>query len=391
MIIETIKLISNYIFAAGMPFSHIIGYAACAIVLFCSWKNLKELSLEPFFASLIIFVLYGFIRNMFCINPKDGYVVMLGYLSHWIMPFILGYSLKKEENIKQVFYVFLGVFFLIISLSIAAYLNLFIKQVGHHNYLVHDGLLKGLRSHIALASICLLFSAISLSQIAFRIRELPLSEKILYSFFVIFFGAALFLTGSRGYYIAAIAVYSLFAIVWLAHTGKVKFIFTAAAVLGLIVSVLYMANPALKNRIKKTDKNDNNVKERVMLYKIALQEIKDRPFFGFGPGQGIKQKEYANILPENMRNVMRHPHLHSFYLNLAADFGLTGLVLFFCIIFFALRKLWKAAHRNNGFSSALAYGVFFGFCGLLIGDCFDTLLRGPGVAMEMFWLIGILF
>ena len=48
--------------------------------------------------------------------------------------------------------------------------------------------------------------------------------------------------------------------------------------------------------------------------------FKARPLFGFGPGQGIKQKEFFEKLPEGERYFPnRHPALHLFYLNLAAD------------------------------------------------------------------------
>jgi O-antigen ligase len=154
-------------------------------------------------------------------------------------------------------------------------------------------------------------------------------------------------------------------------------------------ALLYAALPGLQQRISHTGPRDNNVRERVALYQVAVWEIGTRPLTGFGPGQGIRQKQFFERLPEKQRTVQRHPHLHSFHLNLAADMGLTGTVLFTGILIVLLLGLKKVSVVSSGFERMLATGLIWGFAGVLIGDCFDTLLRGPGVAMELFWLAGL--
>jgi hypothetical protein len=103
----------------------------------------------------------------------------------------------------------------------------------------------------------------------------------------------------------------------------------------------------------------------------------------------VLQSAYYDRLPAEMQAVRKHNHLHSFYLNFCADFGLTGGAILFIIVLSLLTKLWRAGLSGRGFPSALAFGVFWGAAGILAGDCFDTLLRGPATAMELFWLIGL--
>jgi len=93
-----------------------------------------------------------------------------------------------------------------------------------------------------------------------------------------------------------------------------------------------------------------------------------------------------------MKNVGHHPHLHSFYLNFLADFGVAGGIVFAVMLFLIFKRLWTmSSNTKDSAMRALAYGLFWGFSGVLIGDCFDTLLLGPATAMELFWLIGITF
>ncbi len=116
--------------------------------------------------------------------------------------------------------------------------------------------------------------------------------------------------------------------------------------------------------MQKTSPEDSNIIERFSLYKVALSEIKSRPVFGFGPGQGIKQLEFFQTLPENMKSVSRHPALHSFYLNFAADFGFSGFLIFLAILYFLFSGLNKSFYCKDEFLASLGSGLIWG----LIGD-----------------------
>ena len=74
------------------------------------------------------------------------------------------------------------------------------------------------------------------------------------------------------------------------------------------------------------------------------------------------------------------------YLNLLAEFGIIGFVLFGIIILLIFKNLYICYKEKH---SVLALCLLFAWISLLIGDCFDTVLRGPRVAMEYFWLTGL--
>jgi O-antigen ligase len=384
--------ISNYIFAATMLFSHVGGYVAVGFGFLFSFNVWKKLFREKVFVWMLAFIAYGLIISPFSTLPSAGYSAMLGYFSQWLLPFMLGYSITTSKHFRNAVEVFISVFLVILTLSTLAYFGFFPKEIGQGNYLVNaqDGLLKGLRSHIAFAALCVLFSFISLGKALVKGNNTQL-EKWVYIMLAVFPLGVLFLTGSRGYYFAAFMAYTIFGIYWIAKTGKAKIFFIVALGALLAGTAFYLALPGLRNRINSTGMRDASLTERISLYKVALAEIKSKPVFGVGPGQGTLNPEYFKILPPEQQAVSRYGHLHSFYLHITAEMGFVGLAFFCVIIFLILKKLYSAMDTEDGILKALAFGVFWGFIGILFGDLFDTLLKGPGTAMELFWLTGLVF
>ncbi|MFH1369257.1 MAG: O-antigen ligase family protein [Elusimicrobiota bacterium] len=385
-------IITNYIFAAGMLISHICGYAAAGIGLFFSLKSLKGFVRERIALLFVVFLAYGLLRSVFSPEPGTGFMAMLGYFSQWTLPFLLGYSLAELKDVKRVFWILCGVYLLILLLSVLAYFGLFYQKLAADTFLVgdEDGLLKGLRSHIAFAALCLLFSFLFISQ-SFFSKEASTAKKALFVVLAVIPLGAMFLTGSRGYYLATAVSYSLFALFWVISTKRWKLVIGFAAVALLISAGLYQLFPNIRYRLQNTGMHDRSVIGRVALYKVAVREILANPVFGVGPGQGTRQKQYFLELTEYEKMLSRHGHLHSIYLNTAAEFGLTGFALAALIFIEILRRLRSFGFSGAGFENALAIGLFWGIIGILIGDVFDTLLRGPGTAMELFWLSGLVF
>jgi O-antigen ligase len=389
---EKIILVLNYLFALSMPFTHVVGYFTAGIAFFLSFTIWKRLRHEKLFFWLKVFMIYGFIRAMFSADPDTGYMAMVGYLTQWIFPFLLGYLIADFTSFKKAFWIYYITFAVLVGFSILAFFGLFFSNFGEFEF-AKEGLLKGGRSHIALAALCVLASFFSLGNYLYN-TELLKGKKYVLLFAVFFFLGAVFLTGSRGYYMAGLAVYLIFGAGYLFKSTSVSIKWRIAAVAAAAagIAVLYMFSPTIRARIHKTNYNDGSVQERLSLYKVALWEIKANPVFGVGPGQGTKQEEFYKMLPEQAQtaSLKHHGHLHSFYLNFAAEFGVLGLVILFFIFYTILKSVHEMHKISDGLFKAVAFGLFWGFIGIMLGDCLDTLLRGPGVAMELFWLTGLL-
>ncbi|MBN1823576.1 MAG: O-antigen ligase family protein [Endomicrobiales bacterium] len=386
--IENILAVLNYLFAAAMPVSHIVGYLACGLALVFVYRVKKELLREPVFLWMLAFVAYGLALVPFSADSGPSLGVMAGYFSHWVCPFILGYSLLGRKKSKISFLVYYAAFIILLILSVMTYYLHFADLIGKEFHLVQDNLLKGGRSHIALAGICLMLSFFSLSAYLHGGLLEESARKALPAA-MFFFLYCMVLTGSRGYYIAGFVTY--FGIAVYAAVKNRKFLILTVFLLSFLVGVaaVFSFDTGLKRRITSTNFAEQNIRERILLCKVALWEIRDRPLFGFGPGQGIKQDKYFARLYGEDRQVQRHPHIHSFFLNFLSDFGLVGFLIFGAIVVSLFRRLSSSAASADAISKTLAYGLIWTLVCALIGDLFDTLLTGPGFAMEIFWLAGI--
>lgn len=384
----TIITFLNMLFAATIPVTHIAGYTAgiCAAAL--AWPYRRPLLREPALGALGLMVLYGALRAAVSAEPSIGWGVVFGYTVHWILPLVLGYvGGKAVPALTPRFVTVMSVSFLaLFAVTAVAYVGLMpgivtVPGLGEFVF-VESGLFKGLHSHIALAALCL--------TLVFVHGHLWSADRNRFS--AVMAGACavvLVLTGSRGYYIAAVISGAGFGLWYAIARRKYAQLLAGIACAAAVAVLAYAAVPTLRARLHGTGPQDNNVRERLALYSVAAAEIKDRPLFGFGPGQGIRQAAYFTRLEPDMRGVGRHPHLHSFYLNLTADTGTVGFALFAAVMITLLRRLWRTGAGAHHFSSALGRGLFWAFVGVLAGDLFDTLLLGPRVAMELFWLAGL--
>lgn len=384
----TIISFLNMLFAATIPVTHISGYAAGVGALVVAWPYRRPLLAEPAVAALGLMIVYSAVRTIVSSEPAVGWGAVYGYIAHWVLPLLLGYLAGRAVPalMPRLITVLSAGFMALFAVTFTAYLGLMpgivtIPGLGEFVF-VESGLFKGLHSHIALAALCLI--------LIFVHAHLWVENRRPFSLAVIgVCVVVLVLTGSRGYYIAAIVSGAAFAL-WHAVTRrKYKQLFAGIGLAAAVAVLAYAAVPTLRARIHGAGPQDNNVRERLALYSVAVSEIKDRPLTGFGPGQGIRQSAYFARLEPDMRGVGRHPHLHSFYLNLLADTGFIGCMLFAAIIVTLLRRLWRAGAGGPSYAATLGRGLFWAFIGVLVGDCFDTLLLGPRVAMELFWLAGL--
>ncbi len=211
--IENLLIYANYMFSILMPFTHIGGYLACSIGIILLWSFFEKIKDEKAFIFISLFIVYGLITSAFSGQPQTGFSTMLGYFSHWLMPFALGFGLISPKYFKKIIWTFIIVFGSITFFSVLAYFHLFFPKIGKDFYLVNEGLLKGLRSHIALGALCLLTSFLVLNQALFR-KGITSAKRIFLVVLFLFFVFAIFLTGSRSYYIAAILSYCAFGIFW---------------------------------------------------------------------------------------------------------------------------------------------------------------------------------
>ncbi len=127
----------------------------------------------------------------------------------------------------------------------------------------------------------------------------------------------------------------------------------------------------LQSLVQKTAIAGQNVSERFYLWDAAARMLLERPVLGHGPGSfSAEHGSYATGLPVDTRNEL--DVAHNTYLEVAAEVGLVGLLLFVALLVVAFVGAWHAWGRGGGTTSRLGAAVASGLLGTSVAACFVT-------------------
>jgi O-antigen ligase len=293
------------------------------------------------------------------IRPSNGIQTVFVYFSHWMLPFAAGLWLPSRYKVP-IIYLWIISIFILGFVSLLVFLGIF-----HAPDLSREGMLFGLHNHIQLAAL------------------LSLALIMVYG---------LFLTPGRSVKNTILpGIVCVFLLLF--------FVERARALIVAIIGILFVLGsiamfPQVRARISMTGFNDLNFIYRRNMAIMAREVIKDNPVTGIGPGQVPFAEKYFDRmekmnLPQET-GYLQKKHFHNMYLQAAAEFGLPGALVFLFILFQSFRILIVSPARLSGaYGSGIIYGVLWSFAALAIAELFDCLSRGPAVAMEYFWVLGI--
>jgi O-antigen ligase len=146
----------------------------------------------------------------------------------------------------------------------------------------------------------------------------------------------------------------------------------------------------IPGRSEATLHSDSSFRQRTLLMRSAWGMFADHPFLGVGAGNYSEHyEEYAAQVGSTVSSYENFgmPRLpHSLYLQVAAETGVVGLVVFMAIIIATLLK-FRSAHRlfkaaGDLRSSSIVFSLALGFIGYL-----TTSLFLHGDYMRYFWLL----
>lgn len=150
--------------------------------------------------------------------------------------------------------------------------------------------------------------------------------------------AALFLSQTRSALLLGIPV-GLVAVLWLTRHFK------AIGALALLLAAAYLLSPAaIQRRLAGAlDVNHPDTRNRIELFGTGARLVRDHPWFGVGP---------KNVALEALRYRGSHDypdwmyqHMHNNFLQIAAERGIPGMLLW---LWWMLRLLWDSwnGHRR---------------------------------------------
>jgi O-antigen ligase len=146
-------------------------------------------------------------------------------------------------------------------------------------------------------------------------------------------------TQSRGGLIAAGVCAVVALAIWRGRRGAILGLIGLA---GLVVAVFFVANPVAWARIQSANQGSG----RVDIWTVAWRVVQNHPIGGVGVAQFPVVSPHYTLLPGALQYVNliveKHIVVHNLYLQLWAETGIIGLLLFFGVVASSLASSWRA-------------------------------------------------
>ncbi|MBI2871163.1 MAG: O-antigen ligase family protein [Candidatus Omnitrophica bacterium] len=120
---------------------------------------------------------------------------------------------------------------------------------------------------------------------------------------------------------------------------------------------------------------------RIAWLKSSLAMIRDRPFLGFGLNTFL-----SHYMDYWVGGIQVPVYAHNCYLQIAAETGLIGLVMFLAVVMTLMRKLLTVARRLKDHKAVLLLGLIAGLTAYLVQAAFDTNFFSLRQAV-LFWVM----
>lgn len=156
-----------------------------------------------------------------------------------------------------------------------------------------------------------------------------------------------------------------------------------------LVAVYLLAPGLVQQRIRSmTDlRADSSNRSRVLMLQTGLRMVAAHPLFGVGP-EGVRHyfDQYAPPL-DGPRPDAWYGHLHSNYLQLAAERGVPCLLLFLWFLVALFRDQWRAFTRQTGEERWITLGMTGAVAAFAVAGIFEYSFGDSEVAMLFLFLV----
>ncbi len=375
------ELFFNFLFSILEHFSQ-DGYKVllCISFVFLVYKYWYLFIKEKILLLSLIFVLYGFLLSLFCSDTESAVKGMLDLSYGWVLALFLGHTLINENNKIKVLNVTFFVFAFLVFIGLFSYFG-FLPEKYWGLRFAYENQLRIFTHRVPFAARCELMLMVSITLLLFK-KNLNKRYTLFLSIVTFFFLLGIILSGSRIYYgVTGIMLFLILGFYYY-KTRALKICLTITAIFILSIFIAYITNPELSRRIHKTSiTKDISISSRVNMHKYGISVFKQHPIFGVGPAQATLMEEFSKVKMDKP-----HWHLHSIYLELLANFGIVGLLLFLSIVFSILISLITEYLKDG---SALKLAMIFAWFAVLIGDYADAVLENAFISSLYFWLTGL--
>lgn len=369
-----------YLLAFFLPISKgiIEVTSSLAIVTFLIKKTIHRQSVHTYLnLPLSIFVA---ISGLSIIGTDSLYTGLRNFffklIQQVLLFFVIFDTLNTRQKIKNILWIMLASAFLVSIDGLFQYFT-------HQDFLRHRSMPFKKRINASfytpndLGAYLVPLTMLSLSTIFLRLKNIfiNLIPKILFPLLFI----CLILTFSRGAWLSFIAGVIFMVTIMLLLKNKNLFLIAL-----LLIFILLMSLP-LRSDIplhKILDFSDAGTVDRRGLWTIAWNMVKAKPFFGHGIGTFMHNfKKYDTIGYSHGVS-----YAHNCYLQMAADIGIAGVLVFLWMIITVLKKSIGIILETKDGLDILLLGLISSLGAFLIHSAVETNLYSLDLG-TLFWVI----
>ncbi|MDA7820002.1 O-antigen ligase family protein [Flavobacteriaceae bacterium] len=332
-------------------------------------KNFDTLFSKEFKRIIIVYLLLTF-TSLFSIVFATNWTLSVVDIIRQIIfftTFLNVYSLFNKNKIDKAFYVklsrvFLLVFLIEISDILVAYL------MNFDTARPRQFIFSGFSTNVNIASISMMIKIPLLMYLMLYdkwvIKLLSIVSFILFSYF-------LFWTQSRAVFLTLGLSMLFLSLIALKRKSKplikiISFVIIVFVVNGFLSTLHIKSNTPIENnestittRINSLTEQDTSVNLRLMYWKGGLKQISKSPIIGVGVGNWkLNSLEYDSTY---MNNYQVQYHMHNDFLQVFAELGIIGFLLFCYFIFLIGWRLLKYSFNKSHLFYSLLFISFIAY------------------------------
>jgi len=347
---------------------------------------------------ILIFLVWHIVSGMFSVNVAWSLKYIFKMFAGIIFYYIIIDTVKEEKQLKKIVLSLLFSAVIVGALGIGERLipgslkNILDVFCPGHFYLPESFTIRA-KSTFIYPNIFAMY----LEMVIFIASGLLFGRFLRFPAFVLLLTAeALMLTYSRG---GLIAVYGALALLLCLSTGreflKVKrrnIFFIGITITGLFLLTMVFDNVLARRVGSVFDKSYNANRERVYLWKCAVEMIKARPLTGVGPDgyRWVYDDKYAVSSPfSSLTNPGGIPSANSnnMYLEMAANLGIPGALMFLWVLISIVNCQLKWFKKQEAeYSLNVFMGLSAGIWAFYIHGLVDSFWQFQSIIL-LFWLI----
>ena len=395
--------VHKYIYNFRINQATIISLLAIGIFTFYIFSIIKEGKIKyvtnslnlPILLFILIATLSIFISDTYWVSLKD----FINFLSYFLIYFFVINNIKTTDSFN-----FCLIIFFISAFLISLYLLL--QYYGFDPFLYDiEQLTSTLGNRNYVASYLAIIFPIAFS---FFLVESKKRNKILYELALLIIYTGIIICHTRAIWIATILSLLLFGYL-LSHfkinvilKDNKKWLLILFSLFLLITFIYSTDNPlnrspitAAERAISVFDKQGDLLKCRLLIWQSTIDMIKDRPLFGSGLGTFPLyylnyQADFLQKNPNYFKFSGKAGEAHNEYLQLGAETGIIGLLVFMLIIVIFYKtnfKLIKKIKIING--KIIVIGLLSGVTVTLVHSIFSFPFHIPAVGAAFWFIIGL--